>query len=1136
METKQISVSAPILNFRKMRQDFPPTTLKIGKSLYEKAVCTKARITSYKGDQIIVEAQIVGQYQDLHRCSVEISKADTSISYSTCDCSQGVDCCHIACLLFYLEEHFNTMLLSFLGGLRGNANVKEIGDVEKKLQEKAAKDQEKDLIGEYSKAGEWLARTSLFRLNEEQTDIAELMFIIGQVNGFNGKYTEVQIAVRLVGRAKSVLIQQPKAFLFSLQQKEPLVLGSQRASLSDRSFGDGVAPVIDFVRGTFEFFDKQDRISKGSFLQQPALFSLLSMAASIIKNETDNRLTIFLGSTEKQMKVSKSVLKPSFSIEVLEEKNKKLLIKPHFEIDNKKIPLNEVRVILASPPGVLLDDTYFMLDSVYDLRQANELMDIDRYMIPEPLFPTFSAHVIPALRKMGSLEIQDVVKHLLPPLAGVEIKALCTADMRDGELNVGLTFKYGNAVVPEIRRGHSLEQIKALMVKGKAIPRDLVQEQRLAQDLVWGFLPDEKEGNYTTKSEKRILEFMSDTLPSFKHCVDWHFSEPMQRCFIFDSSSILLSFSESDRPDYVSVQIKTEGPLKEISVSKVLEAAKLRRSYIETVSFEQTIFPKKLIVAPPAEIEALSTLIEDFAIPHFSGAPWKIPLWSIIGLEEGATSSSQVSFKSSKGLKKLLTSLSIVEEDAPVELPDHLVGTLHPYQKTGVSWLKRLRGFGLGGILADDMGLGKTVQAICALYEVRADQLGHPSMIVCPTSLVDNWKEEINRFEPSLKVATYVGTPGERRRLFAQKPDVDVIVTSYGLIQRDLEYLEKMKFSYLILDEAQAIKNKETRSARSVKKLKSQHRLVLTGTPIENSLEDLWSLFDFLMPGFLGSHDRFMQTYVRQTGKGEANPSEVLKKRIAPFVLRRMKQDVLDDLPPISHLIYHCYLHDEQRAFYQAAAKKAKEELISLVEKHGFEKSRLHVLATLTKLKQICCHPLLIEGTSTVPSAKYEMLQELLSGLIESGHKTVLFSQYTRMLAIIRNDLEIQKIPYLYLDGSTKNRLQLVKKFNDDSTIPVFLISLKAGGNGLNLVGADSVIHYDMWWNPAVENQATDRVWRMGQKTKVSSYKLISKGTIEEKIVEMQERKKDIISGLVESDEDMLSKLAWEDVLALLKS
>ena len=381
-----------------------------------------------------------------------------------------------------------------------------------------------------------------------------------------------------------------------------------------------------------------------------------------------------------------------------------------------------------------------------------------------------------------------------------------------------------------------------------------------------------------------------------------------------------------------------------------------------------------------------------------------------------------------------------------------------------------------------------------------------------------------------------MGAPGERRKLLSKKKDVDVYVTSYGLIQRDLELFEPITFSYLILDEAQAIKNKETRNARSVKQLNALNRLVLTGTPIENSLEDLWSLFDFLMPGFLGSHERFSQMYMRAGSFDSEKALEFLKRKIAPFVLRRMKQDVLEDLPPITHSIYHCYLHDEQRKIYQKAAKRAREELQDLVEKKGFDKARLHVLATLTRLKQICCHPSLIGEREEVHSAKYEMLKDLIGGLLDTGHKTVLFSQYTKMLKIIKDDLDKEGIPYLYLDGATKNRQALVRQFNKDEKIPLFLISLRAGGQGLNLVGADSVIHYDMWWNPAVENQATDRVWRMGQKTKVSSYKLVTKGTIEEKILDLQNRKKDLISDLVECDDDVLSKLTWEDVLTLLRT
>ena len=1134
METKQASLS--VLNFRKMRQDMSPATLKLGKTLYDKGGCIKAKIVSYKQDQIIIEAETIGQYKDVHSCSIEISRSESVVVFSTCGCSLGIDCCHIACLLFHLEDHFNTMLLSFLGKLDDCEVKEQLGEVEKRLQAKANKDREKELLTEYSQAGEWLAKTSLFRSGQEMVDKAELMLIIYPINGFNGKFTEVQIAVRLVGRAKPVLIQQPKAFLFSLQQKEPLVLGSQRAVLSDISFGEENTRVIEFLRRELEFFDKSDKVTKGSFFCQSALFSFLSIVSTILKNRKNEQLFVFFGTTDHPMVVSEKPIRPSFSIELVDEKNKKIVVKPYFDLDGKRVGVHDAKMVLATPPGVLLDDKYYSFDPSIDLRQASELLELDHYTIPEDLFGTFSARGVSSLKNIGELHISEAVLQAFPKTAKTDVKIVAAADLRNGELTVSLKFDYDGVTVPEIKRTHTIQQIRALNSKGKVLARDLSTEMRLCQDLIWGFLSDDKEGNYSTRSEKRIIEFVSETIPSFKENAIVTFSEPMSRCFSSEKSIITLSISEADEVSKIAVSIDTNGPLKDIDVAKVLEAAKLRRNYIETGLSEYGVFSKKLILSTQEEIEALALIIEDFAIPSFSGKSWTIPLWSIVGREDGIANCSSVRIRCSKSLKKILQSLCLVEKSDVLDLPQRLETLLHGYQKNGVTWLKRLRNFGLGGILADDMGLGKTVQAICALYEIHSSRKEHPSLIVCPTSLVDNWKEEIHRFEPSLRVATYVGTPSERRRLFAQKNDVDVIVTSYGLIQRDLEYLEKISFSYLILDEAQAIKNKETRSARSVKKLQSIYRLVLTGTPVENSLEDLWSIFDFLMPGFLGSHERFVQGYVRLQNREESGAIDFLKKRIAPFVLRRLKEDVLDDLPPISHLLYHCYLHDEQQSIYQKAAKKAQEELISLVEKQGFEKTKLHVLATLTRLKQICCHPALVDPDTNCSSAKYQMLQDLLQGLIESGHKTVLFSQYTKMLGIIRKDLEALGIPFLYLDGATKNRLQLVKKFNQDPEIPIFLISLRAGGNGLNLVGADSVIHYDMWWNPAVENQATDRVWRMGQTTKVSSYKLITKGTIEEKIVELQDRKKDIISGLVESDEDMLSKLGCEDILALLKS
>ena len=357
-------------------------------------------------------------------------------------------------------------------------------------------------------------------------------------------------------------------------------------------------------------------------------------------------------------------------------------------------------------------------------------------------------------------------------------------------------------------------------------------------------------------------------------------------------------------------------------------------------------------------------------------------------------------------------------------------------------------------------------------------------------------------------------------------------------MQKDIDIYKTVTFAYAILDEAQHIKNRGTRNAKSVKMIQAEYRLILTGTPIENSLEELWSLFDFLMPGLLSTYDRFLEKYIRNLGQNKSSCLENLRKKVSPFILRRMKKDVLAELPPVSEIQYHCHLSDTQRELYRSYADSAREELSRLVKKEGFDKVQIHVLATLTRLKQICCHPAIFakETAEVGDSAKYDMLLELLQSLMEGNHKTVIFSQYTRMLQIIREDLQRMGIKFEYLDGSSKNRLSIVKKFNEDESISVFLVSLKAGGSGLNLTGADTVIHYDMWWNPAVENQATDRVHRLGQKQSVAAYKLVTLDTIEEKIIELQNRKKELVENVVSADEEAIAKLTWEEVLELLQT
>ena len=476
----------------------------------------------------------------------------------------------------------------------------------------------------------------------------------------------------------------------------------------------------------------------------------------------------------------------------------------------------------------------------------------------------------------------------------------------------------------------------------------------------------------------------------------------------------------------------------------------------------------------------------------------------------------------------------------PVTLPASLEATLRPYQKEGVNWLRFLEANTFGGILADEMGLGKTLQTLSWLEMERYHPAvrGKPCLIVCPTSLVFNWAEEAQRFTPSLKVLTLSGV--DRHAKWAELPNANLVITSYALLRRDAEHYRSHEFGVLVLDEAQHIKNRSTQNAIVAKEMKAFHKVVLTGTPIENSVSDLWSIMDFLMPHYLGSHDSFRHNCeipIAQGGpEGEVAQAR-LRRKLQPFLMRRLKTEVARDLPPRIERIAACTLSPDQKAVYKQLIDNSRNKLTNLVAKQGFDKSRMEVLKTLLRLRQACCHLdlLRMEGLKVeAPSAKMELFFELLDEALDGGHRVLVFSQFVSMLTILRRQMEQRQIPYCYLDGSTKDRMNVVHQFNTDRKIPVFLISLKAGGVGLNLTGADMVIHFDPWWNPAVENQATDRAHRIGQKRTVYSVKLITKGTVEEKVLEMQRRKKAIIDATLTTGESGFNAMTWTDIQDLL--
>lgn len=475
----------------------------------------------------------------------------------------------------------------------------------------------------------------------------------------------------------------------------------------------------------------------------------------------------------------------------------------------------------------------------------------------------------------------------------------------------------------------------------------------------------------------------------------------------------------------------------------------------------------------------------------------------------------------------------------PIDAPPHLDAILRPYQKDGMAWIAFLRKYGFGGILADDMGLGKTLQVLAFLAATRKPG-DAPDLVVCPKTLTMTWSEESAKYVPDLKTLVVEGTAEEREQTIRGIDKYDLIITTYPSLQRDLpHYLDRGKaFRTCIIDEAQYIKNSATATAKSVKLVPADFRLALTGTPLENGVHELWSIYDFLMPGFLGTTSDFRKRYERPIkDRQDQGALDRLRTRIRPFMLRRTKAALLKDLPPKVEQTMHAPLTPEQLVVYTRTLEEVRENVMKAVAEKGFAQSRIEILTALMKLRRICDHPALVDPRlpkTDELSGKMSLALELVRQAVEGGHKVLLFSQFTGMLDLLRNSLDELGIGHATIEGKTRDRVGEIRKFSKDPKVPVFLLSLRAGGTGLTLTEADTVILFDPWWNPMVEAQAMDRAHRIGQTKSVNVYKLVTKGSVEEKVMELQVRKKQLFDALIQESEADLGALTWEDVQGLL--
>lgn len=593
-------------------------------------------------------------------------------------------------------------------------------------------------------------------------------------------------------------------------------------------------------------------------------------------------------------------------------------------------------------------------------------------------------------------------------------------------------------------------------------------------------------------------------------------------------ANIVAQVKSNEKEKWFSLEIGVDYEGQTLPLDKIWKAWSRGKRYVQLKDGSYTSLPEAWLKKLSHKLSALG--LDPSKPPQQKFKQFEAPVLDSLldDLPEARTDSFW---------NKLRERIHTFRQIVDVKPPKGLNATLRIYQQQGLNYLNFLSEYGFGGILADEMGLGKTVQTLAFIQYMVEHKISGPNLIVVPTSVLPNWEREAEKFVPGLKRLTIYGT--RREGMFARIADANLIITTYALLRRDLEALEANEFNTIILDEAQNIKNPNTITAKSVRRINARLRLCLSGTPIENNLLELWSLFEFLMPGFLGSQHAFQRGVVKPIKDGDTETLDYLRTRVRPFVLRRTKAEVAKDLPPKVESVTCCALEDAQAELYAALARKLREQVLADVDEKGMAKSQMSILDALLKLRQICCHPRLLKldlpgFSNNLPSGKFEAFKDMVTEVVDGGHKVLVFSQFVQMLQIIRQWLEFSGTPFCYLDGASKDRFEQVDRFNNSDKIPIFLISLKAGGTGLNLTSADYVIHYDPWWNPAVESQATDRTHRIGQTRQVFSYKLICENTVEEKILKLQEAKKGVAEAIIPGKETWKS-LTREDLEMLFE-
>lgn len=786
-------------------------------------------------------------------------------------------------------------------------------------------------------------------------------------------------------------------------------------------------------------------------------------------------------------------------------------LKLGFYLGNNKIPTGTAVIpILDQPVWVLAENKIFRLTNI-EYNQFNAFVEAgSNFTIPKVYLEYFKDNVLPQITTNLPIESE---KYFIETIETVPTKKIYLEE-NNSILLINLKFGYNDYIVSYDEN----EFLTPLAVDNKIIHiiRNKELEFAARNEVKNSYVKELQPGLYMPRNSP--VDFLLKYLTHFIELGFEILGTDNLKKFKINTSFPNFKYHISSGLDWFDLEMKLDFSGTAVTLDSLLDSLKNKKNYVKLSDGSIGVLPeewiekfKKFLIF--GELNANKIRFSKVQITVLD---------AILSDSDNINADDQFSeyankLKSFAGIKKR-------------SIPKFFKGDLREYQKAGFNWFYFLKEYSFGGILADDMGLGKTIQVLALLAKEKKKKYPNTSLVIAPTSVVFNWINEAKNFVPELKIINHTGNERflENKEYF---DEYDVVLTSYSILLRDYKLFINKNFHYVILDESQKIKNPISKTSRLVRELKSSYRLCVTGTPVENNINELWSQMSFLNPGFFGSLNKFQETFTKPIQKeNDIAAADFLKKSIYPFILRRTKEIVEKDLPPKTETIYYCNMTEEQENFYKLWKDAIRFEVIKEIEEKGIKKSGFKVLEGLLRLRQICNHPALVDNKYKRKSGKFEEFKDMIMQVVEEGHKILVFSQFVKMLDIMATYLKNQKINYEYLTGSTREREKCVDNFKNDTNIKVFLISLKAGGFGLNLTAADYVFHYDPWWNPAVEAQATDRTHRIGQTKNIFSYKFITKKSVEEKILHLQSKKRKLVENIISTESGILKNLSKEDI------